>query len=100
MGRVLEAGGQYSWVAEEGLLQMAPWERYIRSFDRALLVALGDDSHGETSVELAVSLMGLLGGTAMMAYSTSVVVDMVRGMNATEEAARQKIGQARAVTAT
>ena len=95
VGRVLEADGRLLRVAEGQLMQMAPWERYIRAFDRALLVALGDASHGETSIEIMVSLAGLLGGTGLMAYLTSTVVDMVRGMNATEENARQKISQAR-----
>ena len=75
---------------------MAVWARYIRSYDRALLVALGEGVHGETTEEIAVSMVGLFGGTAMLAYLTSAVVEMVRGMNALEETSRQKINQARA----
>eukprot|EP00966_Prymnesium_polylepis_P252382 5834767-Prymnesium_polylepis.1 len=74
---------------------MAVWARYIRSYDRALLVALGEGVHGDTTVEIAVSMFGLFGGTAMLAYLTSAVVEMVRGMNALEETSRQKINQAR-----
>jgi len=67
------------------------WARYVRSFDRALLIMVGEGYHGTTHAEIAISCVGLLIGTAFIAYFTSTLVSIVTSLNQAEEAAHQKI---------
>jgi len=71
------------------------WARYARAFDRALLTVLADGVNNQrlTNTEVLLSLLGLLAGTAFLAYVTSTVVEVIRGMNQVEEASRRKIIQ-------
>ena len=63
----------------------------MRAFNRALLIVVGDGLHGDTHAEIAISTLGLLGGTAALAYFTSTMVTLVTSLNQADERARQKI---------
>ena len=60
------------------------WARYVRAFDRALLIMVGEGNHGETHEEIAISAGGLLVGTAFLAYFTSTLVSLVTSLNQVE----------------
>ena len=81
-----------AWVAVSGVDERPLWARYVRSFDRGLLVVLGEGGHGETDVEIAVSMVGLLLGTGLLAFFTSRIVEILTSTNHFEQMTRQKIG--------
>ena len=66
--------GAPSWVEREGVTDRPAWARYVRSLDRALLIVLGEGVDRETDAEIALSLLGLLAGTALVAFFTSTMV--------------------------
>ena len=84
LGRtLLEApGGPRGWLHEEGLTlggggheEWDGWERYVRAFDRALLVIIGEGgAHGDTGEEIAIASAGALVGLILIAYVTSSMV--------------------------
>lgn len=94
-GRMLEADNQDSWLVLWSVRDHPMWARYARAFDRALLTVLADGVNNQklTNTEVLLSLLGLLAGTAFLAYVTSTVVEVIRGMNQVEEASRRKIIQ-------
>eukprot|EP00966_Prymnesium_polylepis_P021110 485655-Prymnesium_polylepis.1 len=49
----------------------------IRSFDRTLLIVVGEGDHGESGEEIALATAGLLCGTVILAYFTSTMVSLV-----------------------
>ncbi len=83
------------WVKEAQLLQRPVWARYLRCFDRGLLVVVGEGVHGDTDAEIALSLIGLLIGTGLVAMLTSTVVEIVRSMTVFESEVRMRVGRVR-----
>ena len=87
VGRQMADDGQRSWVhpdvltTAEPYTQWALWVKYMRSLNRALLIVVGEGAHGETHEEIAISTVGLLGGTVCMAYFTSTMVNLVTSLN-------------------
>ena len=53
-----EVDGDDSWAAIAGLPGKPLWSRYVRSFDRGLLIVIGEGEHGETDAEVLISLVG------------------------------------------
>ena len=84
---------ELAWVALSALDERPLWARYVRSFDRALLVVLGEGVHGETDTEVLVSMLGLLLGTGLVASFTSRIVEIITSTNQFEQMTRQKIGR-------
>lgn len=82
-----------AWVADSNVDASPLWARYVRSFDRGLLIVLGEGGHGETDVEILVSTLGLLFGTGLLAYFTSRIVEILTSTNHFEQMTRQKIGR-------
>ena len=77
----IATSGRNSWL--QGVLyeDWPLWEKYVRAFDRALLIALADGNHGSTGVEVALSCVGLLWGVVALAYFTSTMVSLVTSLN-------------------
>lgn len=84
-----------TWFGATQLEQRPIWARYLRSFDRGCLVVLGEGVHGDTDIEIGVSMLGLLAGTGLVAFFTSTVVEIVRSTNKFQEEVREKIGRVR-----
>lgn len=89
-------GGTLSWAQADELEARPMWARYLRSFDRGLLVVMGEGVHGRTDAEIAVSLIGLLVGTGLVAFATSLIVQEVTSTNNREGRTREKIGRVEA----
>lgn len=73
--------GRTSWLYDEGYETWPTWERYVRAFDRALLISLADGNHGSTPEEIALSALGLLCGVVALAYFTSTMVTLVTSLS-------------------
>lgn len=50
--------GNQSWIVVSALDERPLWARYIRCFDRGLLIMLGEGEHGETDVEVRARAPG------------------------------------------
>ncbi|KAL1515913.1 hypothetical protein AB1Y20_002527 [Prymnesium parvum] len=83
-----------SWLASVPWSEWPAWARYLHSFDRALLIVTGEGVRGETHEEIAISCVGLLVGTASIAYFTSKLVSIVASVNEAVEAAHTNITRA------
>jgi len=53
----------------------------------------GEPNSVETDLEVAIACVGLLAGTAFIAYFTSSLVAIVTSLNQAQEAALQKLNQ-------
>ena len=74
-----------TWVEASSLDERPLWARYVRSLDRALLIMLGEGVHGETDLEVLISMIGLLFGTGFLALFTSKMVEIITGTNHFEQ---------------
>jgi CRP-like cAMP-binding protein len=88
-----EEDAELAWVTAGDVVQRPLWARYVRSFDRGLLIVLGEGTHGETDIEILISTIGLLLGTSLLAYFTSRIVEILTSTNHFEQMMRQKIGR-------
>ena len=66
MAPLLTEEPELTWVVTSGLDDRPLWARYVRSFDRGLLVFLGEGVRGETDAEVLVALLGLLLGLSLI----------------------------------
>ena len=88
-----EAERPRTWVELSEINGRPYWARYVRSLDRALLIVLGEGEHGETDLEVLISMFGLLFGTGFVALFTSKMVEIITSTNYFEQMARRKIGR-------